>query len=414
MKLAYGKRHVSLPRDLRPAAVLEPQKVKPVSDVGAAVRESLDSPVESPALCQLLSGRRSCLILTVDFTRPSPRELLLPILDACDEAEVNATICIAGGRHRTMTRTELTEHLGKDILGRAPVVCHDSFDDSAHDDFGETRRGTPVRLNRILTEHDLVIGVGFIEPTYLAGFSSGRKLVLPGVAHHEAVDANHYLLLEKGALPGVLEGNPLCEDMEEAARLAPFHWLTAAVVGPDDETVAVVSGDPHEAHREGCKTSGEIFTCARTEGDLIISSVGGHPYDVDLVQGKKAVVPATEVVAPGGTIIALAACPEVWGAEKVFRDWVTRYTPQEVVEKVHDRDLFSLGAHGANVLAKPIVNRDARLILVCSKPMRDALDGSFVETAASLQGALKRVPQAARGRVVVLRKARRLIIDEAR
>jgi len=324
-----------------------------------------------------------------------------------------ATVCIAIGRHRKMTDDEIRAHLTEAVWQRARVIQHDPFDDAAHQDFGTTERGTPIRLNRAVLEHDVLMGVGIVEPSYLAGFSGGRKLLLPGVAHHTTIDANHYLLLDPETKIGRLAGNPLSEDATEASRKVPFHWITYAVVGPSDGPFEIVSGDPYVAHEAACERSAEIYRVPRQRADIVVSSAGGFPYDMDLVQTKKAIVPATECVNPGGAIILVGESIEGWGAESTFADWVRNYRPHEIVDRVRDRAQFCLGAHGANILAKPVVHSNAEVILVTNNGLCKELAGTFIRPAETLEEAMGMAEDRCGhdASVLVLKNARRLIVQ---
>ena len=412
VNIEYGETALRLDLDpARLAGVLEPKPVRALDGVAPAARASLREPVGSPPLADLLKGKRRALILTVDNTRPSPTPLLQPILDLCEACGVAVRVAIAVGRHRQMTDDEIRLHLGHQICGRVPVVQHSAFDDP-HERVGATNRGTDVLVNRIVLAPDVLIGAGIIEPSYLCGWSGGRKLVLPGMAHHTTIDANHFLLLQPGAVIGKLDGNPVSEDATEGSRMVPFHWITYSVVGADDQIAHVVSGDPYDAHTHACGLSREIFRTERIEADIVISSPGGRPYDWDLVQTKKAVVPATECVRRGGAIILAGECPDGLGAEAAFREWITTLRPHEVAEQVHDPARFSLGAHGANILARPIVERDAEVILVTSPDVARELAGSYVRAVTSIQEAMS-LADARCGRdasVLLIRKARRLIV----
>jgi len=413
LQIKYGDEIIrfELPSD-QLVGVIEPGPVRAIEDVDTAVRASLENPVAGPPLASRLAGKRTALILAPDYTRPSPEPLILPILDVLEAAGIPATVCSASGRHRSMTDGEIARHFGDDVCRRAQVVQHDAFDDAIHVERGITSRGTPIRFNRILLEHDIVIACGIIEPTYLLGFSGGRKIIMPGIAHHESIDNNHFLLAGAGATVGKLEGNALSDDAEEFIRDLPLDWITYAVVGPDDEAVAIVSGDWFPTHRQGCGISAEIFKVEGLRADIVISSAGGHPYDCDLVQGKKAAVPAHEVVADGGAVIVLAACPEGFGAEETFVEWLTQKTPAQVLEDVTRRELFSLGAHGARILARPIVERGAKVIVVTCPEFARELSGSFLDVTTSLDEALSMAREAVGGdpTYAVIRKARRLIL----
>ena len=392
---------------------VRPAPVDALDDAQGAVEKALAEPIGCAPLVEMAAAARTALVLTVDYTRPSPRPLLEPVLEALREASVAPTIAIAGGRHRPMTEAEVVAHLGERIVADYPLFEHDAFDPVVHVDRGVTSRGTPIRVNRELFDHDLVIAVGFIEPTYLAGFSGARKMLMPGLAWHESIDANHDLITDPASRVGVLDGNPISEDMEEFARDLPLHFIVYSVVGPQDEHTAIVAGDRRLAHREGCRLSEGIFRTAGPRADIVISSAGGHPYDCDLVQGKKAVIPAHELVNPGGAIIIVSETGEGWGAERAFGEWLRAYAPEEILERVMDRDQFSLGAHGARILAKPVVEHGARVIALVGESFVPELRGTFVQATSDPQEALAWAQEHA-GReatVAAVHEARRLIVE---
>ena len=175
----------------------------------------------------------------------------------------------------------------------------------------------------------------------------------------------------------------------------------------------MVAGDPYAAHEAACRRSAPIYRVRSRTAPIVIASAGGHPYDRDLVQAKKAVIPAIELVERNGVIILLGACPEGLGAEATFVEWLRTKTPAEVVRDVRRRELFSLGAHGANILARPIVERNATVILVTSRNVASALAGSYVRAIARFDEAWDLASRLCgrRSGVLVLRKARRLIVE---
>ena len=414
-RLAYGHTYQEL--ELDPAqvrAVLAPRSVEGIMDVPEETRHSLREPFASPPLNVLLDSQQSALLVTVDNTRPSPREMLEPILDACQKRNVTPTVCIANGRHRAMSKEELHEHLGQRIMTGARVIQHDANDRSIFRDLGVTSLGTDILINKVVFEHDVVIGVGYIEPTYLLGWSGGRKLMLPGLAHAESINNNHYYITDPDARIGKMDGNPLSDDSEEFMRQIPFHFITYAVAGPDDQAVKIVSGDPFDAHREICRQARGIYEVEKETAPVVICSAGGTPYDCDLVQGKKSVVSGEQVVEPGGCIIMLAECPEGFGAEGTFKEWLRSKAPEEVARDIKKRQMFDLGAHGAYILARPIVEKDAHVILVTNPELRSALHGSYVQTAADLPEAWELACRYCGDEpdVTICKKARRLICTD--
>lgn len=411
--IEYGARRLTLtlPAE-RVVGSIAPNPVTPIGDVGVAVEESLGKPSGSPPLPDLLRGKTTALIVTVDATRPSPRELLLPVLKQCQQAGVTASIVIAIGRHRQMTESEIAAHLGPDIVERHHVFQHDPFDESRMVTKGRTERGTPIRVNKAIFEHDIIIGVGTIEPSYLCGWSGGRKLLMPGLAHHESINNNHFYLTHPDAQIGRLHGNPVSDDAAEFASRLPIHFILYAVVGPNDEIVSIVAGDPVEAHEKGCASSEQIYRVKRMQAEIVISSPGGAPYDFDLVQGKKAIIPAAQVVKRNGVVIICAECRDGLGAEPTFIEWLKNKTPAQVVKDVLDRERFNLGSHGANILAKPIVEKNVKVILVACPGVVRKLRGTYITAVTRFSDAwrLANLIAGEDSSVLFIEKARRLMM----
>ena len=413
-RIAYGRTALSLDVAAeRLAGTLAPRPCRAVPDVAAAVRRSLGRPVGAPPLADLVRGRRSALIVTVDHTRPSPAPLIHPVLDLLEGAGLAVTVINATGRHRPMTDEEMRAHFGPRIMAACRVIQHDPFDGRAMVRRGRTSRGTAIRVHRELFRHDLVIGCGFLEPSYLCGWSGGRKLLMPGLAHHESIDNNHYYLTRPGAVIGRLRGNPVSDDAAEFASRLPMHFIVYAVAGPNDEFVRIVSGHPVAAHARAVEACGKIYRVRLRRAGIVIASPGGWPYDCDLVQGKKAIIPAAEAVQPNGAVILCAECAGGLGAEPTFLRWLRTKTPAEVVRDVLDRRQFNLGAHGANILARPIVRKNAKVILVTHPAVAAQLRGTYVTALTRLSDAwrLANLIAGEDSRVLLIEKARRLIVQ---
>ena len=411
--VSYGKKTLAL--EIAPERVvgqLAPKAVKEVPDVGRAVRNALRRPFESRPLVELLQGKKTALIVTVDHTRPSPKPMLGPMLEACETCDVEPTIMIATGRHRQMTQAELKSHFGSEILKRYRLEQHDPFDSRRMVLKGKTKRGTAIRVNRAVFEHDVVLGCGIIEPSYLAGWSGGRKLLMPGLAHHKSIDNNHYYLTHEDAKIGRLHGNPISDDAAEFVAKLPLHFILYSLSGPNDEVMRVIAGHPVKAHERACKLCERVYRVPAKHADIVISSAGGYPYDCDLVQAKKAIIPAIEAVKRNGVIILCGQCPEGLGAEETFVRWLKEKTPAEVVRDVRDRKQFSLGAHGANILARPIVEKNAKVILVTGQNIAEQLAGTYVTAVTRMSDAWKlaNLITGSQSEVLLIENARRLIV----
>lgn len=411
--IEYGKRKLCITVcDDRVVGVIAPRSVKEVADVDATITRAIARPIASPPLAALLKGKKTALIVTVNATRPSPRRLLLPVLKRCEQYGVRASIMIATGRHARMSESEVRKHLGADIVARCQVLQHDAFDESRMVVKGCTNRGTRICVNKAIFEHDIVIGTGIIEPSYLCGWSGGRKLLMPGLAHHESIDNNHFYLTDPDTRIGRLHGNPLSDDAAEFASRLPFHFIVYAVVGPEDEMTKIVAGHPVRAHEAGCSFCERIYKVRTKKADIVVSSPGGAPYDCNLVQGKKGIIPAIEAVKRNGVVIICAECRDGLGAEETFTKWLRNKTPVEVTRDVLDRSQFNLGAHGANILAKPIVEKNAKVILVTCASVARQLKGTYVTPVTRLSDAWKlaNLVVGQEGTVLFIEKARRLIL----
>ena len=281
----------------------------------------------------------SVLILLSDITRTTLSELYLPViierLKQNGIADRDITLLCALGIHRKQTEGEHRTLIGTDLYESFSVIDHDPFDRASVDLLGTTRRGTPIALNRLLTHTDKILLTGSIRFHYFAGFSGGRKSILPGVSSFDSCVANHLLVLNPkeeggrnpGARPGVLQGNPVHEDMNDAARLVKNVFLFNTIVSPQRQLLKAVSGDLHTAFKLGCSFLKEHFSIPLTEkADLLIASCGGHPWDLNFIQAHKTMDMASGVLKEGGVMILLAECSQGFGNPR-FLKWFKHTNP---------------------------------------------------------------------------------------
>ncbi len=217
-------------------------------------------------------------------------------------------ICLipATGLHLPMKENEWRERVGADDLYGLRWEDHDCDNLEKLVSLGKTRRGTPVLVNKTVAESDLIVSIGCIEPHLIAGFGGGYKNLVPGVAGRTTTAHNHSLNCTPGTFNSVgqpTERNPMRLDLEEAAAmLKPPVFLVNAGLNARLEMVRLVCGDPLKAHREGVRTSAEIYgTAIPAPADIVISS--SHPMDIDLRQGVKALGNAIRALRPGGVMI---------------------------------------------------------------------------------------------------------------
>jgi nickel-dependent lactate racemase len=348
--LGYGSGRIDLAYDPGRFDVLAPAGSDPpeLSEAGMATR--LDAPVAARPLGEQVEASDRVCIVVPDATRASASDrvvgLLLQRLARLGLPDSRIEILVGAGTHRAPTPEEMVRIVGPDAARRVALGRHDAYDTSSHAGLGTTARGTPVEVNRRLVEVDSVILVGAIGFHYVAGFSGGRKGLLPGCGSDRAIQANHLLAFDRvtlskaqGIESGRLEGNPVSEDMEEACRLLGPTFLVNTVLNGANALVALYAGEWLAAHRRGCAdylAAHSVSVAARRK--LVVVSCGGAPRDVNMIQSHKALEHARAVLEDGGDLILLAECAEGLGRID-FLDWFVpggaRGTAQKLVEKYH-------------------------------------------------------------------------------
>ena len=297
------------------AAVLEPRYVPGLADEPAALRQALDAPISAPPLREIVKPSDRVTIVHTDITRATPNDRILPVLlSVLEEAGVDAAriaLINALATHRRQTPDELVAMLGADVVDRYRCVQHDAWDDDNLVPLGRTCLGHEVRVNRLFVEADVKILTGFIEPHFFAGFSGGPKGVLPSIAGSESVFTNHSpkMIADPQATWGVTKGNPIWEEMAEAARMAEPTFLLNVALNRDKQITGVFAGELFAAHAAGCDFVREASMVAVPEPfDVLVTTNSGYPLDQSLYQSVKGMAAAARVVRKGGTILIAAEC----------------------------------------------------------------------------------------------------------
>jgi nickel-dependent lactate racemase len=314
--LAYGRNGLAIEVPASAQVVL-PRHVDGVADEAAAIAAALAAPTGSPPLAELAAGKRRVVVTHSDITRATPNDRILPVLlralEAAGVTRDDITLINALGTHRPQTDAELRQMLGSGIVDRYRCRQHDAWDDAELVAAGITGRGNAIRLNRTVMEADLVIFTGFIEPHFFAGFSGGPKGALPALAGHESVLTNHgYAMIgDPGATWGITDGNPIWEEMREAALLVEPLFLLNVTLNSGGEISGVFAGDVIEAHRRGCAFVRESAMVAVDEPfDAVVTTNSGYPLDQNLYQTVKGMQAAKGIVRSGGAIIMAAGCED--------------------------------------------------------------------------------------------------------
>lgn len=370
--------------DGMPVTVLTPNRVSAELTGEAEVLRALASPIGSPRLGDIVKPGERIAIVTSDLTRPMPSaKVLPPVLDELRQAGVrngDITIVFALGSHRRQTADEMRRLVSDEVF--AAYRCEDGDPDDCVR-MGVTANGTPVDITRAVAEADRRICLGNIEYHYFAGYSGGAKAIMPGVSTRAAIQANHSRMTAEAACAGRLDGNPVREDIEEAARMCPIDFIVNVVLDEHKRIVKAVAGDAVTAHRAGCAFLDTLFGIPIADrADIVLVSQGGAPKDINLYQTQKALDNAKHAVKKGGTVILIGRCGEGLG-EKTFAEWLLAAdSPDSLISRI-EAD-FRLGGHKAAAIA--MVRRNAEIYLVSDLP-EDMINRAFFTPFPTAQAA---------------------------
>ncbi len=303
------------------------------------VNKALDHPIGSATLEELVQGRKNMVIITSDHTRPVPSKVTMPILlkrIRKANPDIDIKILIATGFHRPDTTEELIHKFGQEIADHEVIINHLSEDENSVVRVGTLPSGGELWLNKLAMETELLISEGFIEPHFFAGFSGGRKSVLPGVASAKTVMANHCseFIASEYARTGVIYNNPIHKDMLYAARQAKLAFILNVVIDSEKNIINAFAGDSEQAHAEGCKFVMDLASVKAVKADIAITSNGGYPLDQNVYQSVKGMTAAEAVCKEGGVIIMVSACNDGHGGKSFYENMANAKSPEEVLNRV--------------------------------------------------------------------------------
>lgn len=288
------------------------------------IEQAMAAPIACSPLSALAKGKDKIVIIASDHTRPVPRKLIIPpMLQQLRQGNPDAdiTILIATGCHRGTTREELVQKFGEDIVQNEKIYIHDCDERDMLVNIGTLPSGSACEINRLAYEADLLVAEGFIEPHFFAGFSGGRKSVLPGIAGRSTVLGNHCseFIAHPSARTGILEGNPLHIDMLWAAKTAKLAYIVNVVLNAEKEVIYAVAGDAEAAHKAGTDFLSGLCQAEAIPADIVITTNGGYPLDQNVYQAVKGMTAAEATVKQGGVIIMLARCNDGIGGDHFYR-----------------------------------------------------------------------------------------------
>lgn len=314
------------------------------------ISDALKNPIGCPALKEMAKGKRDACILVSDITRPCPSYKFLPYL--VEELKVsgvkNIKVIFGLGIHRSHTEEEKIKLIGPQVFKQVDAVDSNELD---YRMLGTTSFGTPIEIARQALKSDLLIATGNIEYHYFAGYSGGAKAAMPGICTRNSIQANHSMMLEDNACAGNFTNNPVRQDIEEAGKIAAIDFIFNVILDDKKNIIAAVAGKNNEAFLEGIKIYDLFYSITTNKkADIVITSPGNYPKDINLYQAQKALENVKEIVKGGGEIILVASCSEGFG-EDVFEEWMKDANNYEKLYK-RIKEKFVLGGHKAVAVSK--------------------------------------------------------------
>ena len=420
IKIPYGKTFQTL--NIEEGFELLESKIQELeagADGGAIVRAAMDSPIGSPKLRELAVGKKNAVLIISDHTRPVPSKDIVPFMLEelrAGNPDIEITMLVATGCHRGTTPEELVHKLGEDIVSREHIVVHDC-DSSPLTDLGPLPSGARLVVNSLVAQAELVVSEGFIEPHFFAGYSGGRKSILPGVCSRVTVLGNHCadFIDDPKARMGVIDGNPINRDMERAARMAKLAYIVNVVVNEAHEVVAAFAGDPIEAHHAGCAYLARYCEVEQKQkADIVITSNGGAPLDQNAYQAVKGLTTAADAAADGAALIICAECADGIGGDSFYKALSECAGPTELLEEIRrvPMDETVPDQWQYQILARILEKH--HVYFVARKEMEEAVNAMKMEYAPSLEEAYARARalKGASARVAVIPNGVSLIIKQ--
>lgn len=305
------------------------------------VLDALEHPVDSPRLRTLAEGKRNIVIVTSDHTRAVPSKVTLPLLlkeIRSGNPDANITILIATGLHRPTTEEEQRRMFGDEIVDHEKIAINNAFAPEQFVELCTLPSGAVFQVNRLAAECDLLVTEGFVEPHFFAGFSGGRKSILPGICSERTVNENHSYkaVSHPRSNSGMLKDNPIHADMLCAAKAVNVQFIFNVALDGEKKIVAAWAGDLEKAHEAGVAFIRQWSQCPVVTGDIVVTSNGGYPLDQNLYQSPKAMATAEACAGEDGVIIMCCSCCDGMGGAH-FGQLIQRGTPDEI-----DRYLSSI------------------------------------------------------------------------
>ncbi|MGP3777943.1 nickel-dependent lactate racemase [Halanaerobium saccharolyticum] len=398
IKFPFGRKELELEVEeerLRGVLLSQAHKFKAEKSETEIVKEAMENPIDSKKLSGLARGKKEIVIISSDHTRPVPSHITMPILleeirKTAPEAEI--TILVATGFHRASTDAELRDKYGDEIVDSVKIEMHDSRDEEQMVNLGQLPSGGDMLLNKTAVEADLLVAEGFIEPHFFAGFSGGRKSVLPGVASKTTVLANHCaeFIDSPNARTGNLEGNPMHKDMLYAAKAAGLAFILNVVIDAEKKVINAFAGHREKAHLKGTEFVDALAGVDAKPADIVVTTNGGYPLDQNIYQAVKGMTAAEATCKEGGVIIIAAECSDGHGGEEFYQTFRDTDSVQEIMDDILARGRKETvpDQWETQILARIMLK--FKVIMITDPGQRQIVEDMGMDWAQDLKAAVKK------------------------
>lgn len=338
--LKYGSRPLKIKKPKNLIQILQPPKIPAINSVDEELKRALFYPIGTCRLKEMISSNSKIAIIICDWTRVQPRnEMLDAVLKEIEFVpEKNITIFVGTGTHPAQPIEEL--NLKKEYLDRFKIVVHNCDDHKSLCHIGRSSAGNEIYLNEAVVSSDVIIATGVIKPHYFAGYSGGAKSILPAVAGRETILNNHSKKTLSGARFGCVDGNPVRQEMEEAAKMISHIFIFNVVYNAHKEIIKAVAGDYLKAHREGVKYAKKACEVPAKKSDIVIIS-DGLPISLNVYQASKLAPVAGMILNDNGVVILACECPQGIGPIEYVNSFIYEMGVKPYLPKNHHIFLVS-------------------------------------------------------------------------
>lgn len=386
--IKYNDRDITLHIPSK-SVIISPKNIEK-TDQHKVVVDGLKKPYGSVNLEKFVESQKTILIIVNDGTRPTPTAKILETIYPIIKDKI-ITIMIATGVHRIANENEIKKILGKTYtFFKSNLVSHEACKSEDLVFLGYSRANTPLEINKRVLENDALIVIGSVEPHYFAGYTGGRKAIMPGVASYKSIEANHKRALDPRAKVLNLSDNPVHLDMVDVLNLLEDKPIFSimSVMDRDHKIYKITSGNINESFYAAIDGANEVFTCEIAEKSDVVVTVASSPMDINLYQAQKAIDNGKLALKKNGILILVAACNEGVGERAFYNLLKSSNTPKQVLQ--HIRNDYKLGYHKAAKMAEIMTWAN---IWVISELDNKLWNDIFIKQFSSIQDAIDKAIQ---------------------